>query len=64
MHLVEAGFRLRFEDEVASGDTSLKDVLWWFGYLIGLLEAGLITRREHNNLSSHITETLTNETNP
>ena len=58
MHLVEAGFRLRFESDVTSGDTSRKDVPWWFGYLIGLLEAGLITRREHDNLASHITETF------
>lgn len=61
MHLVETRFKQRYDEDLAAGDTSQKDILWWFGYLMGLLEGGLITQKEHNSLSSYIIEALTDE---
>jgi len=61
MHLVVAGFKRRYKKDLTSGDTSPKEVLWWFGYMIGLLEGGLLTQNEHDELSSWIVE-FTEET--
>ena len=61
MHLVETRFKQRYDEDLAAGDTSQKDILWWFGYLTGLLEGGLITQEEYDSLSLYIIEVLADE---
>ena len=58
MHLVVTGFKQRYWKDLTSGDTSRKETMWWFGYLIGLLEGGLITQDEHDYLTVWIPRKL------
>lgn len=56
MHLVKEGFINEFAASLESGDTSQKDSLWWFGRILGLLEAGYLTQEEHDEIANEMIE--------
>jgi len=56
MHLVKEGFLNEFLIELEAGNTEPKESLWWFGRALGLLEAGVLTLNEHDEISNKMAE--------
>ena len=56
MHFVKEGFLNEFLIELETGNTEPKESLWWFGRASGLLEAGVLTQDEHDEISNKMAE--------
>lgn len=54
MHLVKEGFLHEVMSLNDAGELEEKDWWWYYGYAMGLLQAGYLTQDEHDEISNEM----------